>query len=165
MGQSYAIMVGLCGRCQIVLQQVLVYTDVLVGYENLCLFQEWWPVSRPWTGLDHRVHLRVAILRCTKEAQHATDVPLSPSFVFVKDMLDEEFDFNTFVIFLHLRLIHRSWNVHICLRIVCTEAGLGRGADVKNKRRGCRLLEWGQLGVGAKNDFGLVPRQIHSEES
>ena len=47
MGQSYAIMVGICGRCRIVLQQVLVYTDVLVVYENLCVFREWWPVSRP----------------------------------------------------------------------------------------------------------------------
>ena len=32
---------------RIVLQRVLVYTDVLVVYEHMCLFPEWWLVSRP----------------------------------------------------------------------------------------------------------------------
>ena len=31
----------------IVLQRVLVYTDVLVVYEHLCVSPEWWPVGRP----------------------------------------------------------------------------------------------------------------------
>ena len=35
------------GGCRIVLQRVLVYTDVLVVYEHLCVFPEWWAVSGP----------------------------------------------------------------------------------------------------------------------
>ena len=75
------------------LQQVLAYTDALVVYQHLCVFPEWWPVSRPWEGHDHHAHLRVAILRCKKETQNSRDVPLSQSSTFVvqlKAMLDEE---------------------------------------------------------------------------
>ena len=65
--------------CRIVLQRVLVFTDVLVVYEHLCMFAEWWPLSRPSAGLDHHAHLRMAILRCKKEAQKLRDVPSSQS--------------------------------------------------------------------------------------
>ena len=46
-GRGHAIMVGLCGVCRIEIQRVLVYIDVLVVYEPLCVFRELWPVSRP----------------------------------------------------------------------------------------------------------------------
>ena len=40
-------LVGLCGGCRIVFQRDLVYTNVLIVYEHLCVFPDRWPVSRP----------------------------------------------------------------------------------------------------------------------
>ena len=70
-GQSHAIISGFMWGCRIVLQRVLVYTDVLVVYEHLCVFPERWSVSR----------LRMAILCCEREAQNSRDVPLSQRFM------------------------------------------------------------------------------------
>ena len=44
--RSHAIMVVICGGCRIVFQRDLVYTDVLIVYKHLCMFQSGGLVGR-----------------------------------------------------------------------------------------------------------------------